>query len=81
MKYVNTNLAIRKHVKDKYKRSFKYFNTISNPIKSLGEDVLNKNPSPNEDFPIRNQTIYINQSGIYSLVFKSNQKQAEKFQD
>ena len=84
LNYKNTRKAIRDHVapedkcslkrlKSKGNESFPLKNTHDNGLKSWG----------NESFPLKRNTgntIYINESGLYSLILRSNIDKAKDFQ-
>ena len=84
LNYKNTRKAIRDHVapedkcslkrlKSKGNESFPLKNTHDNGLKSWG----------NESFPLKRNTgntIYINESGLYGLILRSNIDKAKDFQ-
>lgn len=87
LEYKDTVDAISKHVNEKYKK----------PFQLLGQGVLpplekNKKSSDetvffsrgNDSLPLtynEKNTIYINEAGLYKLIFKSKMKKAEQFSD
>ena len=76
LEYSNTNDAIIKHVKNKHKKTFEELSKIKSGKgdRDLG-DLIPPNPK------IDKQTIMINEAGLYSLIFRSKMKEAEKFTD
>ena len=74
LEYSNTNDAILNNVKDKHKDTFENIMKKLNPRYFQGVQFLFfENTSSN--------TIMINESGLYSLIFKSKMKKAEIFTD
>ena len=76
--YVQSDHAIKRHVRAKYKITLT--NLYTRPLVSAGLVVRDKcgriTKNDNQD-----HTIYINEHGVYSLVMKSKLSGAEKFQD
>ena len=73
LEYIATKQAIRKNVKDKHKTNFDILNKNSTGVTQTPVDILDK------DLPIRPQTVYINEAGLFSLILMSKQKEAEEF--
>jgi prophage antirepressor-like protein len=69
LEYENTAKALRDHVRDKNKKSLKELIDIYD-MKS--QFILKGNVGA---------TVYLNEAGVYQLIFKSKMKQAELFQD
>lgn len=68
LEYKNTNDAVSKHINDIDKINYKNINSLPTAM-TLGNE--------RED----EKTIYINESGLYTLMLSSQQKQALKFKD
>ena len=69
LEYKDSGKAIREHVRDKNKKNLR---EIMNILKVSISPPLKGNEGA---------TIYLNESGIYELIFKSKMKEAVKFQD
>ena len=80
LKYVKTDKAIRDHVSEDDKRT--QGSLISNPPKSGGLTGDSKNANPCESPGLKGNwknAIYINESGLYCLIFGSAMEEAKVF--
>src|ERR1700755_272008 len=70
LEYKKSENAIKRHVEDEDKIEYKKLK-VSNPRETRGLLTVNKSLHPD--------TIYINESGLYCLVFSSKLPQAKEF--
>jgi prophage antirepressor-like protein len=77
--YIDSNDAIQKHVNKKNKFTVEYFLGVGDP-----PTPSRMNPPTEINSLLRNedkQTLYINECGLYTLIFSSKMEQAELFTD
>ena len=67
--YARPNNAVREHIPEKFKQSYQSLISSVGPPKTGGLDHNDKT------------TLYINEAGLYKLIFRSKNKQAEAFSD
>ena len=71
LEYENTRDAIRTHVAEKNKKRFIEFLPSCFPTVEKKKEELN----------VEERTVYINEAGFYTLIFKSHQPRALEFQE